>query len=148
MKAVLTMMTVFLALSCAKANYQNEQLDINQINSQSEQCSKAFSTLSLCVDLIWEQLPTEEARGVFRLQFYRVDDPSVMIDPAVAPAVQLWMPSMGHGSAPVQIAKVADGVYRISEVYFVMSGDWDIRVQQKNGKNILDQVVFPFTAAE
>ena len=144
MKAFMTVVAVVCSLSCARANYQNEGVDLNQINAQNEQCLKSFATLFLCVDLIWEKLPTEDDRGVFRLQFYRMDDPGVLIEPALAPSVQLWMPSMGHGSAPVQIQKISDGVYQVSEVYFVMSGDWDIRVQQKNGKNVLDQVVFPF----
>ncbi len=144
MRTFLTVLTVILSLSCARANYQNEQLDINQINQQNEQCSKSFSTVLLCVDLIWEKLPTEDERGVFRLQFYRIAEPGTYIEPTLAPSVQLWMPSMGHGSAPVQLTKIADGVYRVSEVYFVMSGDWEIRVQQKNGKDLVDQVVFPF----
>lgn len=48
--------------------------------------------------------------------------------------VILWMPSMGHGSAPTQIDKLLDdkgqivlGSYQVKNVFFVMPGDWEIR---------------------
>ncbi|MFN8943405.1 MAG: hypothetical protein ACK5WZ_02140 [Pseudobdellovibrionaceae bacterium] len=144
MKVIYKLVVILLTVSCAKANYQNATSDINEINSQNELCAKQFGQSSLCVDLVWEQLPTEDLRGIFKLKFYRLEDPSVMVEPNLAPSVVLWMPSMGHGSAPVQIQKVSDGIYQISEVYFVMSGEWDIRVQQKLGKEVIDQVTFPF----
>ncbi|OYZ18058.1 MAG: hypothetical protein B7Y39_14245 [Bdellovibrio sp. 28-41-41] len=49
--------------------------------------------------------------------------------------VVLWMPSMGHGSAPTQLERAIDangnllaGVFNVRNVYFVMGGDWDVRV--------------------
>ncbi len=49
--------------------------------------------------------------------------------------VSLWMPSMGHGSAPTQIERVQDdqgnvitGLYVVRNVYFTMGGDWEVRV--------------------
>ena len=49
--------------------------------------------------------------------------------------VVLWMPSMGHGSAPTQIERVLDaqgqpliGVYRVTNIYFVMGGEWQVQV--------------------
>lgn len=57
--------------------------------------------------------------------------------------VVLWMPDMGHGSAPTQINRVVDangdvapGRYIVRNIYFVMGGDWDIQVilTDKNGQ--------------
>lgn len=43
--------------------------------------------------------------------------------------VVLWMPKMGHGSAPTVItADQVAGVYHVSRMYFVMRGDWEVRV--------------------
>ncbi len=43
--------------------------------------------------------------------------------------VVLWMPKMGHGSAPTVItADQVAGVYHVSRMFFVMRGDWDVRV--------------------
>lgn len=49
--------------------------------------------------------------------------------------VILWMPSMGHGSAPTQVQRATDslgqilnGVYDVKNVFFIMDGDWEVRV--------------------
>ncbi len=52
-----------------------------------------------------------------------------MVDPQDL-KIDLWM-SMGghgHGSAPVKIVKQNNGVYYVSEAYFVMPGQWQIRI--------------------
>jgi hypothetical protein len=36
---------------------------------------------------------------------------------------------MGHGSAPVKITPQAPGVYEVSDVFFIMPGDWEIQIQ-------------------
>jgi YtkA-like len=55
--------------------------------------------------------------------------------------VFLWMPSMGHGSAPVKIKKLGDGEYEVSEVQFIMGGKWEIKFQLKNGAQVFDETV-------
>lgn len=42
--------------------------------------------------------------------------------------LDLWMPSMGHGSSPVTITQVGVNKYQISEAYFIMNGSWEVRV--------------------
>lgn len=49
--------------------------------------------------------------------------------------VVLWMPSMGHGSAPTQIQRVLDsngeimaGIFHVRNIYFTMGGEWEVRV--------------------
>lgn len=49
--------------------------------------------------------------------------------------VVLWMPSMGHGSAPTRVERAIDangvpipGTFTVKNVYFMMGGDWEIRV--------------------
>lgn len=49
--------------------------------------------------------------------------------------VILWMPHMGHGSAPTLIEKAIDqqgqvipGGYTVRKMYFVMAGTWEVRV--------------------
>jgi hypothetical protein len=55
--------------------------------------------------------------------------------------VFLWMPSMGHGSAPVKIKKIADGEYEVSEVQFIMGGKWEIRLQLNDGAQVFDEAI-------
>jgi hypothetical protein len=49
--------------------------------------------------------------------------------------VSLFMPTMGHGSAPTQVERVLDskgnvlpGVFNVRSMYFTMAGDWDVSV--------------------
>lgn len=82
----------------------------------------------------WQSGPQVSAESLLKIEWKSGADHS----PAEPPGnfeVVLWMPSMGHGSAPTQIQRVLDsqgqaltGVYQISNVYFVMGGDWDVNV--------------------
>ena len=42
---------------------------------------------------------------------------------------ELWMPSMGHGSAPVRVERVNANQFLVTEAYFVMGGDWVVNVE-------------------
>ena len=60
--------------------------------------------------------------------------------------VYLWMPDMGHGSAPVKLKKTATGEYEVSNAYFIMPGKWEVYFQILNAKDeVLDEVVLPIT---
>ncbi len=59
-------------------------------------------------------------------------------------SVFLWMPTMGHGSSPIKIKKLATGIYQLSEIYFIMDGFWQLKVQLKNGASLLDEVNFEY----
>lgn len=52
--------------------------------------------------------------------------------------VVLWMPDMGHGSAPTQLQRVLDangnvavGTYRATNMWFVMGGRWEVQVHMR-----------------
>lgn len=55
--------------------------------------------------------------------------------------VFLWMPSMGHGSAPVKLKELGDGEFEVSEVQFIMGGKWEIKFQLKEGNQVTDETV-------
>lgn len=59
--------------------------------------------------------------------------------------IYLWMPDMGHGSAPVKIKKIADGEYEVTNVYIVMNGTWEIYFQLITNEVVVDEVVLPLT---
>ena len=56
-------------------------------------------------------------------------------------SVFLWMPAMGHGSAPVKLQKINDGEYKVSEVQFLMGGKWEVKFQLKDGGQVFDETV-------
>ena len=59
-------------------------------------------------------------------------------------AVTLWMPSMGFGSSPVKLKKTAVGEYEVSDVYFITSGKWEVRLQLLNAGKVYDEVVLHY----
>ncbi len=82
----------------------------------------------------WETGPRTPDESILRIEWKNGRDHT----PITAPGefkVELWMPDMGHGSAPTTVTPIMDtdgnpvlGAYRVSNVYFTMGGAWDVRV--------------------
>jgi len=139
---LLLLSLLLLTMACARSNYQDGNNDNrNPANAnQDSTCALQLTQTNLCVDLIWDHRPTETDYGSFTLEFYDPSDRTRFIDPSQTLEVQLWMPSMGHGSSPVKIDRVDVGQYRVSNVFFTMHGTWDIQIRLKNGNVVVDQV--------
>lgn len=87
--------------------------------------------------LSWADGPNDGEESRMRLE-WRDGATHSLVEPGLSFEVMLWMPSMGHGSAPTQIQRVLDaqgqvvaGVYEVTNMYFLMPGDWDVRVSLK-----------------
>ncbi len=68
--------------------------------------------------------------------------------------VTLWMPSMGHGSSPTKIERTVDssgnripGTFNVRNAYFIMGGDWDVRVTLTDENGIKEMKSFAVTIA-
>lgn len=133
-------MTLLAAtVACAQPNYQDDVTPAAD-HKPASTCALSYAN-GLCLDITWEVQPTDDAAGAFLLKFYSANSPEVALDPQAKVAVVLWMPSMGHGSSPVTVTPVSPGVYRATNVYFVMPGAWEIRIKLKNDKNETTEVV-------
>jgi hypothetical protein len=131
----------FAIAACAHSN--DDAVDPLALPSKpigpSVECGLELTKENLCATIVWEAEPTETTKGSFLLRFSsRSGTP---MTPVQTVAVKLWMPTMGHGSSPVQIAPVDPNTYRISDVYFVMAGRWEIHVQLKNGSTLVDEAI-------
>lgn len=121
---------------------------IQEIVVDSE-CPFHFPNKNLCASISWEKMPNEDEEGEFTIRFWKKgigtkEGPYTY--PGHAVAVKLWMGSMGHGSLPVKVVqkqnehgKILEGTFSAKRVYFVMPGDWEIWIQLKDGKDILEQ---------
>lgn len=141
MKSLYSSLVLFLLFvvapltGCAQPNYGAQSENALGSTSGAADCGLKFR--DSCASLVWEVQPTEEKEGTFLLEFSQAIEQNV--------AVVLWMPSMGHGSSPVIVEKLAPNRFRASRVFFVMPGEWEIRVQLKNGRELIEQVVLPYT---
>jgi hypothetical protein len=113
-----------------------------------------FKNQGLHASLDWIKEPTEKEAGEFTLKFWKEGE-GTSEGPYVTPshdvAVTLWMPSMNHGSDPVQVSAKKDasgnevlGEYTVSNLKFSMGGEWEIQVLLKNGEEVVEQNSFKF----
>lgn len=165
-----------LLISCARPNYQDNppspdnsnyqgsppSLDDSQNPSVEDSsktihtekpkaCSYVLKNESLCVSLKWIQFPTQKEYGSFVLSFENLQQNSVPIEGVLTSlfkrlSIVLWMPSMGHGSVPVTISAKNATSLSVTHVFFIMPGEWEIRVQIREGAQEKDekdeQVIF------
>lgn len=133
-------------IACARPDYLDPQQNVKQDNSQQNNaCTLLFSKSQLCASLEWTQGPQSSSESEFIVKFWDHKTSSAtgpFQDPPQTLSVILWMPSMGHGSSPVKIEKLQDGVFRVRRAFFIMPGDWEIRFFLKNQNTILDQTEF------
>lgn len=108
---------------------------------QGAECELQLRTENLCVNYQWELMPTDSAVGSMIVTFSGPDAPAVLITPQNEPFLELWMPSMGHGSSPVSVEFIETGKFRFNDVFFIMPGPWDMRFQLLDNATVADQVI-------
>jgi hypothetical protein len=130
---------VFLTFSCAKPHYVDDKKIIKQ--EEVKTCDLYFKENELCLFSKWEVFPNESQFGQMKLTFTERNDDRVLVTPKYHFEMILWMPSMGHGSSPVSITPISKGVFRASEIFFIMPGAWEIRFQLKDEGKIVEEVI-------
>lgn len=85
----------------------------------------------------WTTGPVVTSESIMKVQWMN-GMTHTQAEPPGAFEVSLFMPSMGHGSAPTKIQHLNDaqgqplvGAYEVSNIYFMMGGDWQVRVTLK-----------------
>lgn len=153
MKTQLMLLVLFLGLNaCAKPNYVSRPSAGGSSTGSAESekskdqglCKMQFKKIGLCMSYNWISYPksTKEA-GRLLFKFYRqnaADQTPVVVDFEKDLKVFLWMPSMGHGSAPVRWVKRDIGTYEAYNIYFIMAGDWDLHFRFQDGAQVIDEV--------
>lgn len=101
-----------------------------------EDCTLKFPRKNICLQATWASTPDSSVYNEFLLEF----------DQPVAPnefSILLWMPSMGHGSVPVKVEPQSPTRYRVHNVFFIMPGDWEVRIYLKEQNSTVDQLFIP-----
>ncbi len=96
-----------------------------------------FSQNNVVAQTRWEKSPRAGAESVMLIQFYDARTHEA-IEPSSTLSVVLWMKDMNHGSGPTAVERVLDqdsevvnGLMRVRNMWFVMAGNWEIRVSLK-----------------
>lgn len=135
---------------------KTSNFDPNSDSRLTSTCPLSFAKSKLCASLEWLSPPSldEEKPGRVRVRFWSAETgspsgPYVNVDSQTSGlkvGVKVWMPDMGHGSAPVKVGASKDsqggaitGVYESQEIYFSMGGHWEVFVQLKQGTAVVEQ---------
>lgn len=144
-------------LNHSKANDTDQRTSIaQQTQGTNEECPLSFPKAGLCASLTWTAFPVIKKKqpGSFTLKFWDKLTGTATEGPYKNPAhpvdAVMWMPSMGHGSWQTAITSSEAGVFQVTNVFFIMTGDWEIQVQLYSGsrddedkKTIHEQVKIP-----
>lgn len=102
----------------------------------------------------FEKPPTVGTESILLIQARNGSDHTIL-DLKENIEVELWMPSMGHGSAPTQVERVLDaqgnplpGAYRVRNIYFIMGGDWDVRITLTDKKGTVESQILNLSFPE
>lgn len=131
-------MVLLMALAgCAEPKYVSGEA-VSGFSQSPKTCAAQFQASKLCLNLQWEKAPTETEYASF---LFFANDPASpsLLSPLAAESVEveLWMPSMGHGSAKVFVEPLSPHVLRASHVSLYMKGEWEIRFRiLKNGVKV------------
>lgn len=86
-------------------------------------CTSYSSDTCMSVKFMEEPNSVDEAK--FQLKIWSPNN-----EVAQNVGLDLWMQmgNHGHGSAPVQLTSIADNNYHVENAWFVMKGEWQLRV--------------------
>lgn len=141
---------LFLTVSCGESPLWNHRIEgknflTNPQLAESEAVS--FKKAKFSFALSWQEGPQMGASR-FLIRAWNQSSGSINGPYQDFPKtlnVFLWMPAMGHGSAPVKLKRLDDGEYEVSEVQFIMGGKWEIKFQLKDGSQVFDEAVVTVT---
>ncbi len=137
-KLVVLSVLVAIASACARPDYVSAEELKPKIEKPETECPYSLQKVQLCLTATWEETPDSTKYNSMKVTL--IGGNLSAFDELQS---LLWMPSMGHGSAPVRIEKIDSNTYRIYDMYFVMSGDWEVRIFLKKSGQTVDQVFIP-----
>lgn len=138
-----------LMISCGESPLLNHKLENNSIIDLRYLESEAlkFKKTSYSFIISWQEGPVlGESRFIMKTWHNDLGSMNGPYQDLELPLhVFLWMPTMGHGSAPVKLQKLSSGEYEISNALFIMGGKWEIKFQLKDNGQVFDETVIDLT---
>jgi hypothetical protein len=130
MKTLFSLIICGFFVGCGNSPISNHRDQQNHAETEDEsadsnKCQLNATALGLCAQFKF----TADDMTAGSLRFYDVTNP--IETRSIAPwnlRVYLWMPSMGHGSSPVELEQDISqpGLFNIRRIQFIMPGEWEI----------------------
>ncbi len=124
----LILIPLFIFLSCGKSPLFNHTKESDKQNRISTRRDPTAIYPALSLEIQWLKGPRfyDESSLILFIK----DSKGELIDFSDEFEFQIWMPTMGHGSSPVKIQKLSQGIYKIIDIYFIMPGYWELQIKQ------------------
>jgi hypothetical protein len=131
----------FILSSCGKSPLLKE-ITPNVGGNQALETFKMFQTTGAKVELKWLTAlnTTEEGKAIVMI----TKDGRLFEDTDISLGAYLWMESMGHGSSPIVVEKLAKGIYQLTEIYFTMTKDWQLHLTLSKNGTIVENIKFEY----
>lgn len=111
-------------------------------------CPIKFSNSNWCAKIEWNIGPASNQENFFTLKFWdhRFGTRSgPYLSPTSKIDIKATMPLMPHGSSPIKVLQVNQGIYQVRRLYFFMPGDWIIRIKLLSQTSIEPQASIPLS---
>ena len=136
-KGIVSFLLIFslvLLSGCGKSPFlkmtdKSSDANIRNRETLSNRVILAFPNRPLKVEVLWPSGPVSDELLSAYLIFF--DSQNQMVDPPNF-YFEPTMPDMGHGTSPVLIFKISQGLYKIDEIFFSMPGRWQIEIGLKD----------------
>lgn len=152
MKTVFLLFTLILT-SCGNSPFINEgkststkSADENAllgkfVLSSGTRTARGDEIKAVSVRAIWNRGP--EVGGNAKLTVFLLDAQGNRVGVEEEVFGYIWMPGMGHGSAPIDHYKISDGVYELDRIFFIMGGYWEFHLQLKRNDKVVSEIKWP-----
>lgn len=134
-----------LIFSCGKSPLLKEKIGSDQ-KIEAMEADRFFKTTNHQIKLIWSTPKSTLTEGKAIIILLKNGSPTALEN--IQFDAYIWMKSMGHGSSPIVIKDLGNGVYELSEIYFTMPGDWQLHLTLKNGNSVIEDIEYAYELFE
>lgn len=124
MRAIAFLTLCLFVSGCGKSPLSHHRLLSENQSLGKVESATCVTDVDLCYEIEWQQGPRVPSESLLKISFFdrRGEPTQAQLRKAV-----LWMPDMGHGSAPTQIEALSESEYLVKKIFFIMPGFWEIR---------------------
>lgn len=133
MKILTFILLFFTLIGCGKSPLLKEIKPVSGIDKISSAIKFKTTNQYLQVNFLTElDTFSDKSAVIIFNKNGKIYDPRDLIVNA-----RLWMKSMGHGSSPIKITKISDGIFLLEEITFIMPGEWQLHIELRDQFNHL-----------
>lgn len=109
--------------------------------TQSDSSGNDISKSLYKVNGVWQIGPNLDSEN--KLLIIVSDEQGDRVDLPLTLDPYIWMPDMGHGSFPIKLTRIGDGIYELSEIFFTMGGYWDFHIEFRFNDLVVEEILWP-----